>query len=381
MHQAVEEKLVAIRNEAEEKKQASLCGQALILQRLSQCLQSRKPFELPKCIVRNKPHQIITTFITDNSTSYATGPNGEPSAKRARIQSSKQTQTTQTKSKSKAKSKAKTKAKAKPQTNQDSDSDYMECLVCWIKNNSKIKTFRLLWVLFEKRFLLGFFEIVHIHLHSSVLQRHHTRFHTNRLPITSFPHTHSNIRSWQIILRLNNRIQVHITIQTHLTLPLTPLLLSHRMNRKDPLLALRIRQRQFNLSVDSSRSQQRRIQRFYPIRRHDHLHIAAIIESIQLIQQLQHRSLHFACSRRVRIVSLRSDRVDFIDKHDRRRHIARRSEDIAHQLRSYPRFPPPNAPSPAYFCTNSLPTSRRNVADVLFATAFARSVFPVPGSP
>lgn len=130
MHQAVEEKLVAIRNEAEEKKQASLCGQALILQRLSQCLQSRKPFELPKCIVRNKPHQIITTFITDNSTSYATGPNGEPSAKRARIQSSKQTQTTQTKSKSKAKSKAKTKAKAKPQTNQDSDSDYMECLVC-----------------------------------------------------------------------------------------------------------------------------------------------------------------------------------------------------------------------------------------------------------
>ena len=38
-------------------------------------------------------------------------------------------------------------------------------------------------------------------------------------------------------------------------------------------------------------------------------------------------------------------------------------------------------PSPRYFCTNSLPTTRMNVAVVALATAFAIIVFPVPGGP
>eukprot|EP00955_Chlamydomonas_euryale_P020207 214570-Chlamydomonas_euryale.AAC.1 len=38
-------------------------------------------------------------------------------------------------------------------------------------------------------------------------------------------------------------------------------------------------------------------------------------------------------------------------------------------------------PSPRYFWMSSEPTTRRNVADVELATAFASSVFPVPGSP
>ncbi len=39
------------------------------------------------------------------------------------------------------------------------------------------------------------------------------------------------------------------------------------------------------------------------------------------------------------------------------------------------------APSPTYFCANSDPTTRMNVASVRAATAFARRVFPVPGGP
>mmetsp|Transcript_21302 Transcript_21302/g.33130 ORF Transcript_21302/g.33130 Transcript_21302/m.33130 type:complete len:246 (-) Transcript_21302:572-1309(-) len=39
------------------------------------------------------------------------------------------------------------------------------------------------------------------------------------------------------------------------------------------------------------------------------------------------------------------------------------------------------APSPTYFCTSSLPITRMNVASVRFATALAKSVFPVPGVP
>ncbi|EDK41427.2 conserved hypothetical protein [Meyerozyma guilliermondii ATCC 6260] len=40
-----------------------------------------------------------------------------------------------------------------------------------------------------------------------------------------------------------------------------------------------------------------------------------------------------------------------------------------------------SAPSPTYFCTNSEPMTRMNVASVSLATARAQSVFPVPGGP
>ena len=45
--QLAQEKLVVIRNEAEEKRQYVLCGQALILQELIQSLQTKKPLQLP----------------------------------------------------------------------------------------------------------------------------------------------------------------------------------------------------------------------------------------------------------------------------------------------------------------------------------------------
>ena len=38
-------------------------------------------------------------------------------------------------------------------------------------------------------------------------------------------------------------------------------------------------------------------------------------------------------------------------------------------------------PSPKYFWINSDPTTLKNVAEVSFATAFAKRVFPVPGYP
>ena len=48
-----------------------------------------------------------------------------------------------------------------------------------------------------------------------------------------------------------------------------------------------------------------------------------------------------------------------------------------------PPSPPPSLPptSPTYFCTNSEPMTRMKHASVLFATARAKRVFPVPGGP
>lgn len=100
------------------------------------------------------------------------------------------------------------------------------------------------------------------------------------------------------------------------------------MNIEDSSLALSIGQRQLDLSVNSTRSQQRRVQGLNAICRHDHLHIAAVIEAVQLIQQFQHGALHLACARAVRVVALGADGVDLVDEHNGRRQVARGAENI-----------------------------------------------------
>ena len=113
----------------------------------------------------------------------------------------------------------------------------------------------------------------------------------------------------------------------------------------------------------------------------------------------------------------RADRINFVDEHYRRSQLLRHAEQLAHELRScgrraqsprptnrasQPGHNPPIMhpsqgtniqtcvrehgatsagrclPSPRYFWISSDPTTRRNVALVWFATAFASSVLPVP---
>lgn len=56
--QLAQEKLVIIRNEAEERRQYVLCGQSLVLQELIQSFQTKKPLQLPECVVKQDPQGI-----------------------------------------------------------------------------------------------------------------------------------------------------------------------------------------------------------------------------------------------------------------------------------------------------------------------------------
>lgn len=59
---------------------------------------------------------------------------------------------------------------------------------------------------------------------------------------------------------------------------------------------LDVGERELDLSINSTRSDEGGIKGFDFIRRHNDLHISSCIKSIQLIQQLQHGSLDFTFS-------------------------------------------------------------------------------------
>ena len=107
---------------------------------------------------------------------------------------------------------------------------------------------------------------------------------------------------------------------------------TYRVNVKNPSLALRVGKRQFDLSVNTARPQKRRIQGFNTIGRHNHLHIPAVIEAIQLIQQLQHGSLNFSGTRAGGVVTFGANGINFIDEDNGRGHVSGRAENITNKL-------------------------------------------------
>jgi hypothetical protein len=56
-------------------------------------------------------------------------------------------------------------------------------------------------------------------------------------------------------------------------------------------------------------------------------------EPVELIEQLQHCSLHLSVARLLAVKSLRPNRIQLINEDNRRRLLLRQGERIAHQLR------------------------------------------------
>lgn len=88
------------------------------------------------------------------------------------------------------------------------------------------------------------------------------------------------------------------------------------------------------LSIDTTRTNERRIQRLDSVRRHDDLHLSACIESIELVEQLKHGALNLSLAAAAAIISLGSHRIDLVDEHDGGRMLVRNAEQLAHQLRT-----------------------------------------------
>ena len=132
------------------------------------------------------------------------------------------------------------------------------------------------------------------------------------------------------------------------------------------------------------------------------LDFAARVETVQLVQQFQHRTLDLLLTTARGIVTLRSNGVDFIlHKNEHANHRIMRKRPTQKVFARVLRFACPLTmktmdgafssatrnssrtsfgPSPKYFWINSEPTTRKKVALVSLATAFANRVLPVPGA-
>jgi len=69
---------------------------------------------------------------------------------------------------------------------------------------------------------------------------------------------------------------------------------------------------ELDLSVESSRSQQRRVERVLSVGRHDHLDVDGLVESVHLVEQLEKNALHLAIGTSLSIETLRSNRINLI---------------------------------------------------------------------
>ena len=69
-----------------------------------------------------------------------------------------------------------------------------------------------------------------------------------------------------------------------------------------------------NLAIDSTRSDQRRVEGFDLVRGHDHLDVATVIESIKLIEKLEHGSLDFTFAARCGFITFGAYGIDLVDE-------------------------------------------------------------------
>ena len=65
------------------------------------------------------------------------------------------------------------------------------------------------------------------------------------------------------------------------------------MDLEDLALSLLIWKRELDLAIDTSRPDQRWVQRFHLVGRHDDFDIASGVETIELVEELEHRALNF----------------------------------------------------------------------------------------
>ena len=80
------------------------------------------------------------------------------------------------------------------------------------------------------------------------------------------------------------------------------------------LSRLTVRVLEENLTVDTSRTDERRVKSVDLVCSHDHLDVSTVIESIQLVQKLQHGTLDFSFASRGRIITLGTNSIDFVDE-------------------------------------------------------------------
>ena len=128
------------------------------------------------------------------------------------------------------------------------------------------------------------------------------------------------IRAGETSGRLCNRVKANIRIK----------LLAARMYLQNVLAALHIRCADINLTVKTSRTQQRRIQNILTVGRCDDDDALVCTETVHLNQQLVQRLLALVVSAAKACASVTANRINLINKDNCRRLFLRLAEQVAH---------------------------------------------------
>ena len=87
--------------------------------------------------------------------------------------------------------------------------------------------------------------------------------------------------------------------------------------------------RQLDFSVDATRAEQCRVENVDTVCRRDDLDVVGGGETVELVQQLEHRALHFSVAAVLGAVAFSANSIDFVDEDDRRSFVLRKLERIA----------------------------------------------------
>lgn len=155
-------------------------------------------------------------------------------------------------------------------------------------------------------------EIRHLYPHAAFSERQQTRLRANGLDVSTR----------EVVLLRDELLQVDVFVEAHLG----------RVQSKDLSLRHLVGVLEQDLSVDTSGSNQGGIQSLDLVGGHNDLDVASVVETVELVQKLQHGSLDFSLTARGGIVSLRTDGIDFVDEDDGRRVFTRNLGAISTQL-------------------------------------------------
>mmetsp|Transcript_15507 Transcript_15507/g.44094 ORF Transcript_15507/g.44094 Transcript_15507/m.44094 type:complete len:360 (-) Transcript_15507:226-1305(-) len=97
--------------------------------------------------------------------------------------------------------------------------------------------------------------------------------------------------------------------------------------------ALQVGQTKLDLPVQASRTQQRRVQRIRPVGCHQHFDVSPRVESIQLVHNLKHGSLHLVVPALI-IPARPADRVHLVEENDARLLRPRHLKQLTHHPRT-----------------------------------------------
>mmetsp|Transcript_25251 Transcript_25251/g.79226 ORF Transcript_25251/g.79226 Transcript_25251/m.79226 type:complete len:235 (+) Transcript_25251:651-1355(+) len=175
-----------------------------------------------------------------------------------------------------------------------------------------VHAFRSVALLLVERALLSLLEVNLRHLHAALAQREEASLGADGL----------DVRARELVLGHDHDLEVDIVGEAH----------ARRVDAKDAALGLGVGQRELDLAVDAARADERRVKALDGVCGHDDLDVAALVEAIELVEELEHGTLDLARAAGVGVVALGTDGVNLVDEDDGGRVLVGHAEELSHEL-------------------------------------------------